>query len=142
MKKLLLFTLLISTTFAFEMPDLHIPQNIKNIGKKTPIDIALYVKNSSTKCTLRVKNITNPYKKDITKTKLPTLMISAGRYYRKDISNILKGTYDFEYTWFKDKKFLDSGVKTLHIYAYHDTNLAINKKVKLTFKDLMPKACK
>ena len=142
MKKLLLSVLLVSTTFAFELPDLHIPKNIKNIGKKTPIDIALYVKNSSTKCTLRVKNITNPYKKDISKDKLPILMISAGRYYRKNISNILKGAYDFEYTWFKGKKFIDSGIKSIHIYAYHDTNLPINKKVKLLFENLMPKECK
>jgi len=142
MRKILLSMLLISTTFAFEIPDLHIPQNIKNIGKKTPIDIALYVKNNSTKCTLRVKNITNPYKKDITKDKLPILVISPGRYYRKNISNILKGAYDFEYTWYKDKKFVDSGVKSIHIYAYHDTNLAINKKVKLLFENEMPKECR
>ena len=142
MKKIALSILLTSISFAFEIPDLHIPQNIKNIGKKTPIDIALYVKNSSTKCTLRVKNITNPYKKDITKEKLPILQISAGRYYRKNISNILKGTYDFEYTWLKGKKFIDSGVKSIQIYAYHDTNLAINKKVNLLFENLMPKECR
>lgn len=142
MKNLLLILLLTVTTYGFKIPDLHIPQNIKNIGKKTPIDISLYVKNSSTKCLLRVKNIANPYKKDITKDKLPILLISRGRYYRKNISNILKGAYDFEYTWFKGKRFIDSGIKTIHIYAYHDTNLAINKKVELTFENLMPPECK
>lgn len=142
MKKIVLLMLFIVTAFAFEMPNLNIPQNIKNLGKKTPIDIAFYVKNSSTKCTLMVKNISNPYKKDIAKEKLPMLLINAGRYYRKNISNILKGTYEFEYTWYKGKKFVDSGVKTIHIYAYHDTNLPINKKVTLLFINLIPNACK
>lgn len=142
MKKVALLIFLITTAFAFDIPNLHIPQNIKNLGKQTPIDIAFYVKNSSTKCTLRVKNISNPYKKAISKEKLPVLLIDPGRYYRKNISNILKGAYDFEYTWYKKKKFIDSGVKSIHIYAYHDTNLPINKKVNLTFKKLMPRECK
>ncbi len=142
MKQLLVLLLLISTTFGFELPDLHIPQNIKNIGKKTAIDIEFYVKNSSTKCSLRVKNISNPYDKNIAKDKLPILMISPGRYYINKISNILKGAYDFEYTWFKDKRFIDSGVKTIHIYEYHDIKLPIYKKVKLSFQNLMPNECK
>jgi len=141
MKKIFILTILTFALFALEMPNIKIPQSIKNLGKKTPIDIALYAKNSSTVCTLKIKNISNPYKKDIS-DKLPVLVIKPGRYYRANISNILKGEYEFEYDWYKKEKFIDSGAKVIHFFAYHDTNLTFHKRVNLTFDSTMPKECR
>ena len=141
MKKILLFITLTFALFALEVPDIKVPQVIKNLGKKTPIDIALYAKNSSTICILKIKNISNPYNKDIN-DKLPILVIKPGRYYRKNISNILKGEYEFEYDWYKKDKFIDSGAKVIHLFTYHDTNLSFYKRVNLTFDSTMPKECK
>lgn len=138
MKKLLIF--IPAVAMSFGIGD-FLPSSIKNIGKKTPIDIELYAKNSSTKCTLVIKNISNPYKKDISK-KLPNLKIMPGRYYRKNISNILKGEYEFEYSWYKKNRFIDSGIKSIRVFAYHDTNLSLHKRVDLTFNSLMPKECR
>jgi len=142
MKKWLFFILIPITTFAFELPDIKIPNSIKNIGKKTPIDINFYIKNPSTVCSLKVKNISNPYNQNIIRTKLPIVILKPGGYYRKDIDNILKGRYEFEYRWYKGGKFIDAGVKVLHIFAYHNKNLSLHKGVKLTFGSLIPKACK
>jgi len=141
MKKIFLFTILTFSLIALEMPDIKIPQAIKNLGKETPIDIALYVKNKSTICTLKIKNISNPYHKDIS-DKLPILVIKPGRYYRTNISNILKGEYEFEYDWYKNDKFIDSGAKVVHIFTYHDTHLSFYKRFDLTFNSTMPKECK
>jgi len=38
----------------------------KNLGKQTPVDVVLYAKNPSHICTLRIANVTNPYKRDLT----------------------------------------------------------------------------
>jgi len=118
-----------------------LPSSIKNIGKKTPIDIEFYAKNNSTKCALVIKNISNPYKKDISE-KIPNLKIMPGRYYRKNIANILKGEYEFEYSWYKNGKFIDSGIKSIKIFAYHDINLPLHKRVDLSFNSLTPKECR
>ena len=142
MKILLLLSILLNAILAFELPDIKIPKSVKNLGKKAPIDIGFYVKNPSTVCILRVKNISNPYNRNIIKTKLPIIILKPGGYYRKDIDNILKGKYEFEYRWFKNHKFIDGGVKVLNIFAYHDKNLPINKNVNLTFTNVVPKECK
>jgi len=140
MRAVIIFLSLIVAINALELPNIEIPKVVKNLGKKTPIDIALYVKNNSTKCTLKIKNISNPYNMDISK-KLPILIIKPGRYYRKNVDNILKGKYEFEYSWYKEGKFIDSGVKEIHIFSYHDRSLPLYKSVDLTFKDVMPKEC-
>jgi len=119
-----------------------VPESIKNIGKKTPIDIALYAKNSSTKCFLAIRVATTPYGKDFPRTKLPTIIIPPGKYYRKNIYDILKGEYEFEYTWRKGAKFIDSGMKSIHIFTYHDIKLPLHKRVNLTFAAEVPRECK
>jgi len=114
----------------------------KNIGKQTPIDIALYAKNPSSTCSLTITNISNPYKKDISRDKLAPIVLEYGRYYRSDVSHLLKGVYEFEYKWMKEDKFVDSTLKTIHIFAYHDTRNRVHKKVNLTFLLRVPKMCK
>jgi len=115
---------------------------IRTIGKQTPVDIALYAKNPSSVCSLSITNITNPYKRDLTQSKLPPIVLEAGRYYREDIAHLLKGAYEFEYKWEKEGRFVDSRLKTVHIFAYHDTRNRLHKKVNLTFLLRIPKICK
>ena len=119
-----------------------IKQRVRTIGKQTPIDIALYAKNPSTTCKLTITNKINPYKRDLTKTKLKPIVLEKGRYYREDINHLLKGAYEFEYSWEKDGKFVDSRLKTIRVFAYHDRTLKIHKKVDLTFLLKVPKSCK
>ena len=120
----------------------NIKQKFKTIGRQTPIDIALYAKNPSTICSLTITNKINPYKRDITQSKLKPIMLEKGRYYREDINHLLKGTYEFEYSWEKDGKFVDSRLKTIRVFAYHDRTLKIHKKVDLSFLLKIPKKCK
>ena len=117
-------------------------EKTKNLGKQTPVDVALYAKNPSQVCTLGITNVTNPYKQDITQSKLKPILLDAGRYYREDLSHLLKGAYEFEYKWEKEGRFVDSRLKTVHIFAYHDTRNRVHKKVNLTFLLRMPKGCK
>ncbi len=69
------------------------------------------------------------------------IVLDAGRYFRADIKNLLKGAYEFEYSWQKDGKFVDSRLKTVHIFAYHDTRKRVHKKVNLTFLLRVPQGC-
>jgi len=119
-----------------------IKEKTKDIGKQTPIDVALYAKNPSHKCSLTITNITNPYKKDLKKSLLPPIALDKGRYYRKDISNILKGAYEFEYKWEKNGRFVDASLKSVSLFAYHNTRNKIHKKLNLTFFILAPAACR
>lgn len=117
-------------------------EKTKNLGKQTPIDIALYAKNKSTVCSLSITNIRNPYKQDLTQGKLVPIVLEHGRYYRSDVSHLLKGAYEFEYKWMKKDKFVDSRLKTIRIFAYHDTRNRVHKKVNLTFLLRIPKICR
>jgi len=119
-----------------------IKEKTKNLGKQTPVDIELYAKNPSGICTLRITNITNPYRRNLHTGKLVPIVLDAGDYYRADITHILKGAYEFEYTWEKEGRFIDSRLKTVHIFAYHDTRHHIHKKVDLTFWVKVPKVCR
>lgn len=119
-----------------------IKEKTKDLGKQTPINVALYAKNPSHKCSLTITNITNPYKEDINKTILPAISLDKGRYYRKDISNILKGTYEFEFKWARSGRFVDASLKTINIFAYHDTRNKIHKNLNITFWLLAPAACR
>lgn len=100
------------------------------------------LKNPSTICSLRITNITNPYRRDLTEGKLKPIVLESGRYFRGDVYHLLKGAYEFEYKWEKDKKFVDSRLKTVYIFMYHDSNLRLHKKVNLTFLLRVPKGCK
>jgi len=117
-------------------------EKTKNLGKQTPIDVALYAKNPSQVCSLSITNVTNPYKQEITQSKLKPILLDAGRYYREDLSHLLKGAYEFEYKWEKEGKFVDSRLKTVHIFTYHDRRNRVHKKVNLTFLLRMPKMCR
>jgi len=74
-----------------------IKEKTKNIGKQSSIDIALYAKNPSTICSLKITNITNPYRRDLTDGKLKPIILESGRYFRGDVYHLLKGAYEFEY---------------------------------------------
>jgi len=133
--------LLLSNILHANMLD-TLKEKTKNIGKKTPINIALYAKNPSQICSLAITNISNPYKKDLTSSKLIPIELDVGRYYRDDVSNLLKGTYEFEYKWEKEGEFIDSRLRTIHVFAYHDIRNRVHKKVNLTFLLSVPKECK
>lgn len=114
----------------------------KNLGKQTPVDVAIYAKNPSHVCTLSITNMSNPYHQDLTQSKLMPINIKEGKYYREDVHHLLKGAYEFEYKWMKGDTFIDSRLKTIHIFAYHDTRNKIHKKVNLTFLLRVPRICK
>ncbi len=146
-KKVIIFSIL--SIFAVAQTDWNLPVIMAankigglNIGKKTEVTIALYAKNPSTICSLKIKNYSNPYKKDITKDKFKPITLEPGRYYRADLPHILKGKYEFEYTWFKDGKFLDSYLKTVRIFEYHNIKHTLHKRLNLTFWIKVPKECK
>jgi len=113
-----------------------------NIGKKTEVNISLYAKNPSIICSLKIKNITNPYKKDISKTKFKTIYLDKGRYIREELKYILKGKYEFEYTWSKNSKFVDSYLKSVRVFEYHNSKHKLHKRFNLTYKLKVPKSCK
>jgi hypothetical protein len=136
MKKLLLFTIFTVSIFAA----FKVPEAIKNIGKPTPIDITLYAKNPSTKCTLTIKNISHP--KSDTNTTIEPITIEPGHYFQKEYKNILKGKYEFEYTFSKDGKFIDSFLKTKYILTPHNNKLKIFKKFNPTTLISTPSVCK
>ncbi len=119
-----------------------IKDKTKNLGKQTPVDVVLYAKNPSHTCTLTITNIANPYGQDLTQSKLPSIVLKPGRYAREEVSQLLKGAYEFEYTWKKEDKFIDSRLKTVHIFAYHNTRSRVHKKVNLSFLLRAPKECK
>ena len=137
------------TLFAFAENDWNLPFVMAanklgglNIGKKTEVTIALYAKNPSTVCSLKIKNISNPYNRDITKDKFKPVFLKPGRYYRADLPHILKGKYEFEYIWYKDGKFLDSFLKTVRVFEYHNIKHKLHKRFNLTFWIRVPKECK
>jgi hypothetical protein len=113
-----------------------------DIGKQTAIDTVWYAKNPSTVCRLKISNIANPYHRDLTERSLKPIILEPGRYYRGEIGNILKGAYEFEYSWEKDGRFVDSRLKTIHLFAYHDRHRKLHKKVNLTFLLRAPKPCR
>lgn len=131
MKYLIFFILLLTTSQANLLDT--IKEKTKNLGKQTPIDVVLYAKNPSHICTLRIANVSNPYKRDLTRSKLPPVALEPGRYERREVPHLLKGAYEFEYTWEKEGGFVDSRLKTVHIFAYHDTRNKVHKKVDLSF---------
>lgn len=141
MKKILLLCVSVLTFSQSNILD-TLKEKTKNIGKQTPIDIEVYAKNPSTICSLKITNITNPYRRDLTEGKLEPIVLESGRYFRGDISQVRKGVYEFEYKWEKDGKFVDSMLKTIHIFAYHDIMLKFYKKVNLTFLLRPPKICR
>jgi hypothetical protein len=136
MKKLIL----IVSFFTLLNAKIEVPQLFKDIGKQTPIDITLYAKNPSTKCTLTIKNISFP--NDDNKTKIPTISLKPGHYFQKEYKNILKGKYEFEYTFSKDGKFIDSFLKTKYILTPHNNKLKIFKKFNPTTLISTPSVCK
>ena len=136
---LLIFT--VFTTFATCGIVDDIKLQVKDFGKQVPIDIVIYAKNPSHKCTLEIKNISNPYKKDIS-DKLEPIVLKEGRYYRKEIKQILKGAYEFEYKWLKNGEFIDAKVKTNRILPLHDIKKSLHKKLDLTLFLSVPKECK
>ena len=69
-------------------------------------------------------------------------MLEPGRYERREVAHLLKGTYEFEYTWEKEVRFIDSYLKTVRIFAYHDIRNRLHKKVNLNFLLRAPKECK
>jgi len=131
----------IFTTFLISGIVDDIKLQVKDFGKQVPIDIVIYAKNPSHKCTLEIKNISNPYKEDIS-NKLEPIILKEGEYYRKEIKNILKGSYEFEYKWLKDNKFIDAKVKTVRILPMHDINKKLHKRLNLTFLLSVPQPCK
>ena len=139
--KQLLFAVLFLTYLDASLLD-TIKEKTKNLGKQTPIDVVLYAKNPSHICTLRITNVTNPYKQDLTQSKLPPIILEPGRYERREVPYLLKGAYEFEYTWEKEGRFVDSRLKTVHIFAYHDTRNKIHKKVDLSFLLRAPEGCR
>lgn len=100
-----------------------------NIGKKSNINITLYAKNPSAICSLQIKNISNPYNKDITKDKFKTINIKSGHYILRELKNILKGKYEFEYSWYKKGKLIDSSIKDIRVFEYHNNKHRIYKKL-------------
>jgi len=44
------------------------------------------------------------------------IVLDTGRY----ISNLFKGIYEFEYKWKKEGEFIDSRLKSIPIFSYHD----------------------
>jgi hypothetical protein len=132
--------ILIASFFTLINAEFKLPQVFKDIGKQTPIDITLYAKNPSTKCTLTIKNISFP--NDNNKTKIPTILLKPGHYFQKEYKNILKGSYEFEYTFSKDKKFIDSSLKTKHILLIHNNKLKVHKKFNPTLFLKVPIVCR
>jgi hypothetical protein len=141
MMRLLLLAVCIFTITEANILDI-LKEKTKNIGKQTPVDVTIYAKNPSQICSLRITNVTNPYKQELIQSKLKPIVLDTGRYFREDISHLLKGAYEFEYKWEKEGKFIDSRLKTVHIFAYHDTRNRVHKKVNLTFLLRMPKICR
>ena len=139
MKKVIILISFLYTLHASLVDD--IKNQVKDFGKQVPIDIILYAKNPSHKCELSIKNIANPYKKDIS-NKLEPISLKPGEYYRKEVKNILKGKYEFEYRWSKENKFIDAEAKTVRILPLHDINKTIHKRLNLTFLLFPPKECK
>jgi len=143
MKYISLWIILLGLTLVVHADMLsNLKDKIKTIGKQTPIDIEVYAKNPSTICSLKITNVSNPYKRDITEAKLEPIVLGEGRYFKGNIYSLLKGAYEFEYKWDKDDKFVDSRLKTVHIFAYHDSRNRVYKKVNLTFLLKVPKGCK
>jgi hypothetical protein len=120
---------------------LPIVQKARTIGKQTPIDVVLYVKNSSQKCELKITNVTNPYNTILTQTKLKPITVDAKKYHREIVIQLLKGRYEFEYTWFKEGTLIDSSLKTIHVFVYHDSRNKYYKKVDLSAKMKVPQGC-
>ncbi|RLA06797.1 MAG: hypothetical protein DRQ51_08185 [Gammaproteobacteria bacterium] len=129
-----------SNVFAFDAD--KIKQKAQTFGKATPIDIKIYAKNRSSICDLTIKQISAPKQAGILANKIADIHIKPARYYRQDYSNIIKGTYEFEYTWSKNKQLIDSRLKTVRILSYHDASLRLYKKLNLTVFTLTPKQCK
>ncbi len=75
----------------------NIKIKVRTLGTQTAIDIALYAKNLSTGCSLKITNIINLYKQKQINTKLLPIVLESGRYYREDVIQTLKGAYEFEY---------------------------------------------
>ena len=113
-----------------------------NIGKKSNVNITLYAKNPSTICSLKIKNISNPYKKNITKDKFKTINIKTGHYLLTEVKNILKGKYEFEYCWYKNGKLIDSSIKDIRIFEYHNNKHRIYKKLIITKNIKVVDECK
>ena len=113
-----------------------------NIGKKTNVNITLYAKNPSTICSLRIKNTYNPYNKDITKDKFKTINLQAGHYILKELKDILKGKYEFEYSWYKNGRLIDSSLKDIRIFEYHNNKHKFYKKLLFTQKLKIISDCK
>jgi len=114
----------------------------RNIGKSTPINIMIYVKNPSTVCSLTITNMTNPYGQDITQTKLLPVELLPGRYLNASVDDIAKGKYEFEYRWNMNGTFVDSSLRSIYILAYHNSANSIYKKVNLGFLLIPPKVCR
>ena len=116
-------------------------ERAKTIGRQTPVDIVLYAKNPSKICRLTITYLTNPYKRDLSRDKLEPIILEPGRYIREDVHRLLKGTYEFEYRWDRGDIFVDSGLRTIYLLAYHDTTLPFHKKIDLTFVLRLPDGC-
>lgn len=140
MKKIVLLIMLFFISLEAGIID-DIKLQVKDFGKQVPIDIIIYAKNPSHKCKLEIKNISNPYKKDISNM-LEPIILDKGEYYRKEIKNILKGSYEFEFKWLKDNEFIDAKVKSIRVLPLHDIRKKLHKRLNLTFLLFTPKPCK
>ncbi len=59
--------------------------SVLNKLKSDVIDIALYAKNPSNTCSLKIRPVNIPHK-DICRSAIPLISLEPGRYFRDDIS--------------------------------------------------------
>ncbi len=67
-----------------------------------------------------------------TKDKFQTINLKPGHYTLKELKNILKGKYEFEYNWYKNGKLIDSSIKDIRVFEYHNNKHRLYKKLEIT----------
>lgn len=127
---------------AFKEKTAPLLNKAKTIGKATPIPIEVYAKNPSSVCTLSFINKSSPYGYALEDGRFSVYSIEEGRYISENLPSIKKGRYEFEVVWQKEGKIIDSSLKSVHVFAYHDASNKFHKKVNLSFRLTVPSACK
>jgi hypothetical protein len=127
---------------AFKEKTAPLLNKAKTIGKATSVPIEVYVKNPSSVCTLSFTNKISPYGYALESGSFSAYTIAEGRYVSESLPSIKKGRYEFEVVWQKEGKIVDSLLKSVHVFAYHDVSNKFHKKVDLSFRLKVPTACR
>ena len=127
---------------AFKEKTAPLLNKAKTISKATSIPVEVYVKNPSSVCTLSFTNKISPYGYALESGSFSAYTIAEGRYVSESLPSIKKGRYEFEVVWQKEEKIVDSSLKSVHVFAYHDAGSRFHKKVDLSFRLKIPSACR